>query len=209
MNLTKKLALAIGGSILAALSVHANSVTEVGVLPGTQDVYINSSLGTNLHVYAGVVVLNVDGVTTNSFCIDPYQWSNPSPDTSYAYRDLAAAPIPGNAMGAASALTIEELWNKYYVQALGSSSIAAGLQIAIWETVAKGTNEAFSVNGSDFGAAGMISNLGKLDGPADLIALSSEGHQDYVVQRVPDGGTTIAMLGLALLGLGFVRRRLA
>jgi hypothetical protein len=41
---------------------------------------------------------------------------------------------------------------------------------------------------------------------ADLIALTGSG-QDYVIQRVPDGGTTVFLLGLAILALALVRHK--
>jgi hypothetical protein len=43
----------------------------------------------------------------------------------------------------------------------------------------------------------------------NVTGLDGSHAQDQLYLRVPDGGATIAMLGLALLGLGFIRRRLA
>jgi hypothetical protein len=42
---------------------------------------------------------------------------------------------------------------------------------------------------------------------ADLQALTGSG-QDYVIDSVPDGGTTAMLLGGALWGLLWVRRKL-
>ena len=75
------LTLGLAVSSIAGVALRANPVTiaEVGV-GANETVWINSSnLGNNLHVYAGVLKLTVDGVATNGFCIDPWHWSSGSP----------------------------------------------------------------------------------------------------------------------------------
>ncbi len=67
--------LATGAAILLAacstLRATPVTVTELGI-GANETVWIDSStLGNNLHVYAGVVKLNVNGVNMDGFCIDP------------------------------------------------------------------------------------------------------------------------------------------
>jgi hypothetical protein len=164
-------------------------------------VTINSSTLGQQTVYAGVTQLLIDGVATNSFCVDPYQWASGSTET-YTVSDLASVPSP--AMGTAAAETVSKLWAKYYQQALSSDSTAAGLQIAIWETVA-GSN--FSVVGTDYGASGMITAANSSNIEANLVAVSSPSYQDYVVQNVPDAGATLVLLGLGLVAVAIVGRK--
>lgn len=209
MNKLTKLAIFIASSIAATISAQAGpytigqtvSVQETGVSPNEIVTIHSSTLGT-VTVYAGVTQLKVNGVATNSFCIDPYQWSSGA-SQSYIVTDLANAPV-SVAMGAAAAQTANDLWANYYTQALSNDSIAAGLQIAIWETVA-GSN--FSVIGSDYGAAGMITFAKAHAADASLVALSSREFQDYVVQNVPDAGTTLVLLGLGLVAMAAMGRK--
>lgn len=191
----------LGLTILTSLSASAITVQEVGVNP-EEVVAINCTLGNDLNVYAGINQLVVDGVPMNGFCIDPFHYSLSS-SSGYSYVPLTSAP-KGHAMDQPTAIKIEELWANYYAPGMSAEN-AAGLQIAIWELVGAGT---FSlVNpAADYGAGTMLGSLGTFSGqPADLIALTGPG-QDYVVP-VPDSGTTVALLGLALCGLGAVRRR--
>src|SRR5438874_1070307 len=87
---------------------------------------------------------------------------------------------------------------------------AAALQVAIWEIVdASVVGGSFSINSYDYGASTMIAwlNANPDAAAADLIGLTGAG-QDYVVQRVPDGGTSVVLLGLSFVGLLGLRRKL-
>ena len=211
MNRYMKMIMSVGFALSAALAAQATPLTlgetvqvqEVGFGPHETATITSSTLGT-LTTGAGILKLVVDGMAYNAICIDPYQFSSSSAQ-SYTVADLATAPVP--AMGAAAALTVEKLWADFYSTALVNPTVAAGLQLAIWETVA-GSN--FSVSGSDFGAAGMITSANALSGTANLLALASAKFQDYVVEvppSVPDGGSTVLLLGLGLIVLALIARR--
>jgi hypothetical protein len=215
----------MGLLLFAAVSLRANTVTvtEVGTGLGT-DVYIDSSvLGNNQHVFAGFIKLEINGSPTLGFCIDPWHWSDSNTQT-YDLVSLDQAPKFPGPMGADAALKIEKLWQKYYAEALGDSNKAAALQIVIWEQVDIGVSGGtFSFNRSHLYNTdlikwydGMKLWLGSGDSlnatPADLDAvkkLSPTGAgQDYVIPGVPDGGSTAALLGVALMAIAAFRRRL-
>jgi len=219
MNRQKRLAIILGTLIGAAVAAKATpytvganvQVTETGNTPA-EAVWINSGTLGTWDVWAGITELNVNGVATNSFCIDPFQWSS-SQQQQYTVTALGSAPFPTAGMGSAAALTISKLWAENYQQALGNAQIAAGLQIAIWETVAGNPGmPSFSLvaGQSDYGAAGMLA-VAAADtsavAPVSLVALANGTYQDYVVQNVPDAGTTLALLGLGLAALALVGRR--
>jgi hypothetical protein len=211
MNKLTRLAIIVGGSIAATISAQAGPYTigqtvyvqETGVSPNHVVTIKMTGAGFDTlgtwDVYAGVTQLKIGTDTVNSFCIDPYQWSSGA-SQPYIVTALADAPI-GVAMGAPAAQTVNNLWANYYTQALTNADIAAGLQIAVWETVA-GSN--FSVVGSDYGAAGMITYANDHAANASLVVLSSRSFQDYVVQNVPDTGMTLVLLGLGLVAMVIV-----
>jgi hypothetical protein len=221
-DITKRFTVgAIGLFLVAALSLRATPVTvsDVGTGAGTA-VYINSSsLGNNLHVFAGVIDLSINGSPTVGFCIDPWHWSISGPQP-YDLGPLANAPKPPGPMGAAAALTIEQLWQNYYTAGI-SNTAAAALQIEIWKIVDA------AVGGATFSLvsapSGVVSLMGTMETwlaanssapAADLVAVTSllstrSPGQDYVIPNVPDGGWTVVLLGIAMLGLVGFRRRLA
>ena len=219
MNRSTRLAIILGVSIGATVSAWAGpynigstvNVAETGNTPA-EGVWIKSGTLGTLDVYAGITELTVDGVPTNSFCIDPYQYSSSSEQT-YTVAILTSAPLPTAGMAPAAALTISKLWAENYQQALGNAQVAAGLQIAIWETVAGSLGlPTFSLYGSqqDYGAAGMIvaANADSSTiAPVSLVALSNRTYQDYIVQNVPDSGMTLVLLGFGLASLAIVGRK--
>ncbi len=214
------IALAFAILLPAGFSAKATTVTvaELGTDP-TEIVDISDQAINNdnpIEVYAGVTQISVNGVTTNGFCIDPFHFSSSSPLT-YNVVNLADAPKapPGDptysGMGASAAQEISDLWAMNYTAALSNAQTAAALQIAIWEVVA-GTvpSEDFTVYGNDYGASTLLADLATYTGPgANLVGLTGPG-QDYVVQSVPDGGSTLALLGMTFLGLagaGLIQNR--
>lgn len=211
----KSLGVALG---VAAL-VHRGGATpvtvqEMGVGPNEVVQMTSSTLGT-AWVYAGIIDLQVDGQTTDGFCIDPFHWSIPGVQ-NYNTETLGDGPkSPGGPMGAATALKIEQLWGEYYSHTMSSQN-AAGLQIAIWELVG-GTN--FQLDSSDdYGASAMLDWVSENPNAAaaNLTAVTGPG-QDYAIPNVipnaiptaPDTGTTITLFGMGLGGLAMLRRKLS
>jgi len=212
--------LALGSFTAVALRANPVSIVEAGV-GANETVWINSSnLGGNLHVYAGVLKLTVDGVATNGFCIDPWHWSS-SGALPYELEPLANAPKSANdttpnPMGASTALKIEQLWQQYYTPNISKVN-AAALQIEIWQlvdlAVSNGTFQLLSIDGGD--AAAVYAAIADMNNflnsnpnapAANLIAATGRG-QDYVFQSVPDSGTTAFLLGFSLLGFGLLQRK--
>ena len=223
-------------SILGTISLRAVTMvsvqqTDVGA---NEIVYVSSSgaafVGFSWEVYAGVLKLDVNGVPTDGFCIDPWHWAA-SGLLTYNVESLASAPKSAtddstlNPMGAAAAKQIEQLWAKYYSPGIDNVT-AAAMQIKIWEIVDKAvTNGTFSLDyigdGSDPTADGVLAvqvntALSQMDSflstfpgapTAHLEALTNSLGQDYVVS-VPETGATAVLLGVAFAGLCVSRRRL-
>ena len=224
-----------------ALKASPIKVTEDGI--GSNDtVYINSStLGNNLHVYAGIVDLTLGtGPTAKNvegFCIDPWHWSVSGPQ-NYQLVPLYDAPKPPGPMSVKAAGEIEELWAKYMTSSYVLSSNAhtadewaAAMQLEIWQTVAGSISGAtYSLDSIDnnFGgeATAVWADLGTMNTflagatnstpKAHLEGLTSgtnsdkrdNAGQDYVIDSVPDSGTSAVLLGLGLVGLLAVRSKL-
>jgi hypothetical protein len=102
-----------------------------------------------------------------------------------------------------------------YAPGAGRAADADVLQDAIWmleqEQAVNTANYFVSLAIGHFGslANAMLDNNGQLGiGVLHLTTTSPAGHpaQDFLV-RVPDGGASIALLGMALLGVGAFRRR--
>lgn len=204
--------------------VHATPimVTELGI-GANETVFINSStLGSNLHVYAGVVKLDVGGSLMDGFCIDPWHWSASGPQLynsiplSVGPKDPTGSGMTG--MGAGSAQQIEQLWLHYYSPTISNVN-AAALQIKIWQIVdgaePGGTFGLVSVDNDSAAVYTTLTNMTTFlatnpSAPsAQLRAVSGPNGQDYVVVSTPDSGATAVLLGFALLGLAAVRRKFA
>jgi hypothetical protein len=186
----------IGGFLALASHAQAIFVQEIGVSP-VEVVNISVTGFYTGQVKAGINNLLVDGVAMNSFCIDPYHFSQNS--AGYSFVPLADAPKQ-HLMGAAKAEEISKLWAMAYSPTMTAPQ-AAGFQIAIWEIVG---GSDFSIFGSDYGASVLLGEVALYNGDgAGLIALTGPG-QDYCVST-PDSGTTLSFLAMTLLCLVFVR----
>jgi hypothetical protein len=187
----------IGGFLALASHAQAIFVQEIGVSP-VEVVNISVTGFYTGNVKAGINNLLVDGVAMNSFCIDPYHFSQNS--AGYSFVPLADAPKQ-HLMGAAKADEVSKLWAMAY-SPLMTAPQAAGFQIAIWEIVA---GSDFSIFGSDYGASVLLQEVAQYNGNgASLIALTGPG-QDYCVPTTPDSGTTLSFLAMTLLCLVSVR----
>jgi hypothetical protein len=180
--------------------------------------YVNvntlSPLGGPIATEAGIYNLDVNGTTTPSFCVDLGHYSSGS-QLPYNYTSLDNAPIsPTGPMGAAAAKAIKQLWEQYFSPSMIASD-AAGLQLAIWNQASIGggwgslvINSASIQALTAFGSMNTWLAANSSSAPqANLVALTSQNNQGYVVE-IPDGGTTVALLGLTLSGLAAVRRKL-
>jgi len=221
----------IATPLAPGMAVTVQDITDWNSEPGeTPNEIVNLDLpyaGYNGGVYAGIntlsVTVNGNNFTASGFCIDPFHFSLGGP-IAYTTIALGSAPKYPGPMGATTALEVEELWTKYFPTAQTSATVAAGLQIAIWDLVAAAAAAANDVpesdyytltSGNDYGAAADIASLADFTGPVDdLIALTGPG-QDYVIAvpppppapGVPDSGTTLSLLGVALTGLYGFRRK--
>jgi hypothetical protein len=222
--------MAIVAGFSAKVSATGVTVTDVTDWSGegAQVVDLNLPyLGYSGGIWDGINTLQItEGPTTSTvsgFCIDPFHFSLGGPQ-AYNTIALASAPKYPGPMGAATAKEIEELWTEYFPTAETTPTVAAGLQVAIWELVvdaaaaANGETPSYymTVIGNDYGAAADIAWVdayGSTVAPADLIAVTGPG-QDYVIPgppspypQVPDGGTTLVFLGSALAGLQGLRAK--
>jgi hypothetical protein len=240
----KIVTITIASSVVAGFSskvfatvVTVTDVTDWGTTPmeivnlDLPYVTYDGNTGYSGGVYAGINTLSVtengNTYTESGFCIDPFHISLDGPQ-SYNTIGLASAPKYPGPMGATTALDIEELWAEYFPSAQTSSTVAAGLQLAIWDLVANAAATANDVpvsdyytltSGNDYGAAADLASLNDYTGPVadlNLIGLTGPG-QDYVISNplpplpqpsVPDSGPTLALLGSALVGLQGFRRKL-
>lgn len=200
---------------------HATPITvqELGI-GANETVFINSStLGNNLHVYAGVVDLKVNGKSMQGFCIDPFHWSSSSPLT-YNLEPLAAGPknptgSGSTGMGIEAAFQIEQLWHQYFTPSISNIN-AAALQIKIWEIVdAAEPGGTFALDSIDHDSAAVTAEINSMTTflannphalPANLVAVSGSG-QDYVIPNVADNGSTALLLAAAMGALLCFRRR--
>lgn len=188
---------------LAPFSAISVTVQDTGMGQNEVVEMTSSTLGT-AWVYAGINKLLVNGNSYDGFCIDPFHWSVGGPQ-SYTTEPLSAGPKPpGGAMGAAVATKIEQLWDEFYSPTMSNQN-AAGLQIAIWELI--GTTNFKLDSSNDYGAGSMLSWVdNNPNAPtADLTALTGPG-QDYVIDAVPDSGTTILLLGFSAFVIFLVKR---
>jgi hypothetical protein len=197
------------------LSVDPAKIVNITVYGGN---YGSGKSTFSGNAYAGVVNILADGTPMDAFCIDPFHFSSSS-SLTYNIVDLQDAPKDGliydGPMGVIAADKISKLWAMAYSPTLSPLN-AAALQLAIWEVVGgnyfQWNDPAPLVYDVYDEAQSLLDRLATYQGAgADLVALKSvdQRGQDYVVARVPDGGATAALLGLGLLGLSVVRRKLS
>jgi hypothetical protein len=231
-TLVKQMALGtVGLCILAAVSAGAGSLTigdtvtvnETGVSP--QGVVLLNDTATGgawEGVYAGVYQLQIiDGGSTynnvSSFCIDPFDWSGSS--SSYTVGLLSGVSSLSNPHGMTStaATIVNQLLSYYGSRATPGSQAAVDLQVAIWDAIGMysptGEKWAGLVENSSGGTYVFASGetfaeyeaAATASGPSGDYLVVTDDAQNYVL--VPDGGSTMVLLGMALTGLGVLRRK--
>jgi hypothetical protein len=222
-------------SIITAfgISIFFLMATSQASLVGTATLnYMNASGNViNIHGsfnesgYGGIYYLNKTAGTgdgsllpngkLDSFCIDLGQNSNTN-SLVYYLQSPANSPIPGTPMGSARAELLRELWGRHFAQTPADSGKATAFSACVWEIVNE-TGALNVTNGSiwfDGGFDTTLANtwLGELNGTgpkANLVALTNETSQDYLVQldpqiHVPEP----AVISLLFFGgLAFLRRR--
>jgi hypothetical protein len=213
----RKVVLALVALIMAGATAEAVPLTFVEVTGDLND-YISVDIPahgtTPAYTYAGdtdvgfAAIKVGNGPVVDSFCIDPYDPSIAKSE-NYTAVNLSASPVStfGNvAMNASAAVTIEKLWAMYYTSALSSVTVAATLQEAIWKAIAESNGG--TVTGVEYESqanAMLVDTQSYTGGLPPLFAWSNSSYQDYI--GVPDGGSTMALLGLSLSGVAFIRRK--
>jgi len=178
-------------------------------------------LGVQTGVYHQAITNStVGGLADWGFCIE-MQYSTGS-NPVYNVLTLDQAPIDqgpgGNPMGVTKADYIRELWAIVDPSPTMTAVQAAAMQAAIWEIVYEDsglpwnvstyneddTMNSFKVAGDGAVIAQANTWLDQLNGMgplANLVALSNDLYQDYVVQVPVPAAVLLGMLGLSVAGL--------
>lgn len=176
-----------------------------------------------------ILGLSLDGSSFQTFCVQSQVYFHPG--TSYNYS-LSLATIPGAVpltKGTAwlfDQFSVEALSGYDYTLGAGRKASAGKLQAAIWyfqgQTFPNNDFLAWGngVPGSDAFTDAAIAALGGLANamlPSDgsegvrvmnLTTIDGKNYAQNWLARVPDGGTTLLMLGMGLSGLAFLSRRM-
>jgi len=221
----RRLALVLAVCTMTGATALAANMTFDGVA-GDDIVGLNISMPNGYTyggggVYAGYYNYSINnGPNIASFCIDFYDESANGPVT---WTKLADAPVStfGNvAMGATAAKWIEALWAQNYSTTLTADQ-AAVLQVAIWKAIAVADGGTCWVTGTTATQAS-IDTLANQELTAaenytgvlpHLFAWTSAPGASPTIQGYigycPDGGMTLALLGMAFTGLAVMRSRKA
>ena len=178
---------------------------------------ININGVVNIQTYGGIFLLNKTAGTgdgalipngiVNAFCIDLFQYTNSNPEV-YVVQTVDAAPITTGIgpMGTAKADALSELWGRYFSQIVGNAQKAEAFSACVWEIVNE-TDPNWDVTvGAGFRCTGLATTmpatangwLNSLDGTgpmADLRALTSECHQDFICEIPEPAALSVLTLG--------------
>lgn len=204
--------------LLVSTSAFASPVNLSFISTNTTKNTQISVNGSNLNTSIGSYNLNIAGVSTVGFCVDPFQWAS-GITSSYEKSSLDASDFAsGN--GATRFANAQKLYDNAYAGLSGSTQ-TAGFHLALWEIFHGDLNTAsgniqknmWSDAGMITAANGFLSNLGSWGktNAYDLTFYGSGRYQDFLVAK-PSAVPVPAALPLLASGLiGFValRRRKA
>lgn len=231
-RMTKHVGLMAGASLLLGGAAMADTVELAFVGMDLTYTAKGTYPGGSYYAYAGISNLDVKGWGAfKSFCVDLYDYAGEiGKYHEYELKPLSEAPQSfGNLdtrMGEAGVLAVAKLWDLYYEAAQANLKTAAALQVAIWEVVnekgAVNQDGRFSLAGGRFTATGGNFDKAQAQKMLDSILGYNPAHQlprlfafvnttdathyqDFL--GVPDGGVTLALLGISTGALAFFARR--
>jgi hypothetical protein len=218
----KFLALAVLGGALALTQANAYQAQFGGFKAGVGGAYTVNPAGSFEDVLASYTLgKSTDGTWFGSFCLEKdvhtstgtmynVAFSNQtdndpvdtiSKGTAYLYEQFALGTLTGTGV------------------TYGTTAFASSLQDMIWylenEVATLGSGSAFSSVlegqfGTEWSTAATADYAGGDVKVMNVTGANGVKAQDmlvYVTVQIPDGGMTVAMLGLGLLGLAAVRRK--